>query len=129
MMTTAPGLRVLVVEDDPDTALGMSRLLANSGHDVQVAADGPSAVRAAQSSPPDVVLLDIGLPGMDGYQVAERLQRKATLKRPLVIAITGLVPDDDRQRSARAGIDLHLDKPADPDALRNLLRRFQRVIG
>jgi CheY-like chemotaxis protein len=124
-----PGLRVLVVEDDVETALGMSRLLVTSGHEVQVAPDGASAVRAAQSKPPDVVLLDIGLPGMDGYQVAEQLYDEATMKRPLVIALTGLDKDDDRRRSAAAGIDLHLVKPANPDALRKLLRRFQQVIG
>ncbi len=122
-------LRVLVVEDHAITAGSLAMLLRMDGHEVQVAADGPTALRAAQESPPDVVLLDIRLPGMDGWEVGKRLQGQAMEKKPLLIAMTGCQPDFDPQRSAEAGIDLHLLKPVAPDALQRLLRRFQRIIA
>jgi CheY-like chemotaxis protein len=96
-----------------------------------VAPDGPAALRATEASPPDVVLLDIGLPGMDGYEVAERVHEDlapAMPKAPLVIAVTGREGEDDRRRSAAAGIDLHLTKPVDADLLLRVLRRFQGII-
>jgi CheY-like chemotaxis protein len=122
-------LRVLVVEDDADTAASVAILLRMDGHEVQVAGDGPNALRAAEASPPDVALLDLWLPGMDGYEVARRLQERAAEKKPLLIAITGCGQEPDRQRSAQAGIDLHLLKPVDPAALQRLLRRFERIIA
>jgi DNA-binding response OmpR family regulator len=120
------GLRVLVVEDDMDTSASVATLLRMDGHEVQVARDGRTAVRMSQESSPDVALLDIRLPGMDGYEVARRLQERATKKKPLLIAITGCGREQDRRRSAEAGIDLHLVKPVDPEALQRLLRRFPR---
>jgi CheY-like chemotaxis protein len=122
-----PGLQVLVVEDEPDTAASTALLLRLYGHRVQVAHDGPAALRAAQSSPPEVVLLDLGLPGMDGWQVAQRLQEQAAWKKPLLIAVTGYGRRADRLRSQQAGIHLHLVKPVDPDFLRRLLQRFQTL--
>jgi CheY-like chemotaxis protein len=122
-------LRVLVVEDEADTAASVAMLLRLDGHEVQVAGDGPTALRVAQERPPDVALLDLLLPGMDGYEVARRLLERATDKRPLLIAITGCGQEPDRQRSAQAGIDLHLLKPVDPAALQGLLKRFQGIIA
>jgi CheY-like chemotaxis protein len=76
-----------------------------------------------------VVLLDIGLPGLNGYEVARRLLQQATGKKPFLIAISGYGQDEDRRRSAEAGIALHLLKPLDPDGLQQMLKRLQGVIG
>jgi CheY-like chemotaxis protein len=123
-------LQILVVEDDADTAASMAMMLRLRGHAVEVAGDGPTAVRMAEGRPPDVALLDIGLPGgMDGCEVARRLQEQATGKAPLLIAVTGYGEEADRRRSEEAGIDLHLLKPVDPRALERLLERFKTIIG
>ena len=122
------GLRVLVVEDDADSAVSLARFLRGIGHEVEVAPIGTTAVDAAQARRPDVVLLDLGLPGLDGWQVARRLQGHPAQRRPLLVALTGHDREADRRRSAEAGIDLHLAKPVDPDLLRRLLQRFQSVI-
>jgi CheY-like chemotaxis protein len=117
-------MRVLVVEDQPDAAATLVMLLCVWGYEVQAAHDGLSALAVAQAFSPDVVLLDIGLPGMDGWQVAERLRQQPTIKRPHLIAVTGYGQDADRRRSQDAGIELHLVKPVDPDELRQVLAPF-----
>jgi CheY-like chemotaxis protein len=122
------GLRVLVAEDDADSAVSLARFLRGIGHEVEVATDGPAAVGAAQAHRPDVVLLDISLPGLDGWEVARRLQGHPAERRPLLIAVTGHDQEDDRRRSDEAGIDLHLAKPVGPDQLHWLLKRFQSVL-
>jgi CheY-like chemotaxis protein len=123
-------MRVLVVEDQPEAADCIALLLRHAGHDAELAADGPSALTAIEANAPDVVLLDIGLPGwMDGWEVARRLQDWPTFKRPLVVALTGHGDDEDRRRSEDAGIDLHLTKPVDAGQLRKLLSRFRSVIA
>ncbi|MGH8317355.1 MAG: response regulator [Steroidobacteraceae bacterium] len=113
--------RLLVVDDNKDAAESMSMLLEMWGHEVVYAYDGPSALETAQQWQPEAVFLDIGLPGMDGYEVAERLRELPQAKDAVLIAITGYGQDDDRRRSQRAGIDHHLVKPVAPDALRNLI--------
>jgi CheY-like chemotaxis protein len=122
------GLRVLVVEDNADSAVSLARFLRRLGHEVEVASDGQAAVTAAQARQPDVVLLDIGLPGLDGWEVARRLQGHPAQKQPLLVAVTGYDREADRRRSDEAGIDLHLAKPVDPEQLRWLLTRFRSVI-
>jgi CheY-like chemotaxis protein len=127
----APGavpLRVLVVEDDADTAASCKLLLQLKGLEVRTAPDGPSALLAAQTAKPDVVLLDIGIPGMDGYEVARRLTTDHNGKPPFLIAVTGYGQPEDRRKSEEAEIDLHLLKPADPVRLAGLLERFQKVV-
>jgi CheY-like chemotaxis protein len=119
------GLRILIVEDEPDTADTMAILLCLWGHRAQIALDGPSALHAALLRPPDVVLLDLGLPGMDGWQVAEQLSDQAGRERPFLIAITGYGQQADHRRSREAGIDLHLLKPVEPDFLQRVLERLQ----
>jgi CheY-like chemotaxis protein len=121
-------LRVLVVEDEPDTANSMACLLALWGHAVDLAADGPTALRTASAHPPDVVFLDVGLPGLDGWAVAERLREQVTLKRPFIIAISGHGQEADKQRSEEAGVHLHWVKPVDLDALQALLTRFRALL-
>jgi CheY-like chemotaxis protein len=123
------GLRILVVEDQADTAASLALLLRREGHEIQVAPDGLAAVGAVQFAHPDVVLLDIGLPGMSGWEVARWVTEQPAEKRPLLVAITGYGREEDRRRSEEAGIDLHLVKPVDPDQLLRLLRRFYRVVG
>jgi CheY-like chemotaxis protein len=127
--TKPTGLRILVTEDDADTALSTASLLSLGGHEVHIAGDGASALEAVEDCDPDVLLLDIGLPDMEGYEVARRVKARNALKTPLLIAITGYGEDADRQRSTDAGIDLHLVKPVDPEQLQGLLKRFQRVVG
>jgi two-component system, OmpR family, response regulator len=124
----AHALRVLVVEDDQDTAASLVMLLRLYGYDVEVAVDGPSALPAVQASPPDVVLLDIGLPKMNGWVVAKQIREQTALKRPFLVAISGYGAEADRLRSQEAGMDLHLVKPVDPVELLKLLRRFRRII-
>jgi CheY-like chemotaxis protein len=94
------------------------------GHEVHVARDGPSGLEAAAAVDPDVILLDIGLPRMSGYEVAQRLKGRKAQRKLLLVAVTGYAQEADRERSAAAGIDLHLLKPVDPAFLRELLNRF-----
>lgn len=117
--------RLLVVDDNKDAAESMSMLLEMWGYEVAFAYDGPSALETAEQWQPEAVFLDIGLPGMDGYEVAERLRELPQAKDAVLIAITGYGQEDDRMRSRRAGIDHHLVKPVAPDALRTLIESLQ----
>jgi PAS domain S-box-containing protein len=110
--TPEKGCRVLVIDDNVDAAQSLAKLLEITGHEVQVAYDGPSGLEAALAMRPDLVLLDIGLPGLDGYEVAQRMRQQATLKNIVLVALTGYGQDTDRQRSQEAGFDHHLVKPA-----------------
>ena len=109
--------RILVVEDNADAAESMRLLLDGIGHQVTVVNDGNAAVAAARTLRPDVVLLDIGLPGMDGFQIASALRAMPETSRAHLIAVSGYGQDKDRMRSAQAGFDLHLVKPVDPTKL------------
>jgi CheY-like chemotaxis protein len=114
-------LRVLVVDDNVDMVLSFSMLLKASGHDVQTAHDGPTAMQAALDYRPDVVLLDIGLPGLNGYEVAKRIRQNPVLKNAVLVAMTGYGQETDRQCSQEAGFDHHLVKPADFGKLQQIL--------
>jgi two-component system CheB/CheR fusion protein len=116
-----PGHRVLVVDDNRDAADSLAVLLRILGQDVQVAHDGPAALEAARRQRPDVVFLDIGMPGMDGYDVARGLRRQPGLERVKLIALTGWGQEEDRQRSQEAGIEHHLVKPAELEILKAIL--------
>jgi len=120
-------LRVLVVEDNVQAALSLSALLRMEGYEVEVAYDGPTGLHRGRWWRPDVVLLDLGLPGIDGWQVADLLKATQTEKKPLVVAITGYGSEADRDRSDQSGIDLHLVKPTEPEKLHALLHRFSLV--
>jgi CheY-like chemotaxis protein len=130
-----PQLRVLVVEDQVDAADTLAALLRREGHTVEVAYSGPEGVEAWRRCRPDVVLLDLGLPGVDGWEVATLLRTEATSqdpkseKQPLIVAVTGLDGDEERKRSDAVGIALHLVKPTDPERLLALLRRFSSVVN
>jgi two-component system CheB/CheR fusion protein len=114
-------LRVLVVDDNLDSARSMSLLLKLWGHESEVAPDGPAAIERAAALRPHVVLLDIGLPGMSGYDVARELRRRPESAGAMIVAVTGYGQSEDRQRSAAAGFDHHLVKPVDPSAVERLL--------
>jgi CheY-like chemotaxis protein len=113
--------RVLVVDDNRDAAESLAELLELWGSTVQVAFNGTEALSAAAGFRPEVVLLDIGLPDTDGYEVARRLRQRKDLHGVLLAAVTGYGQAEDRQRAREAGFDLHLTKPVDPELLRDLL--------
>ena len=112
--------RILVVDDNVDSAETMAEILKLWGHEVQTAHDGPGALEAARAHRPDAVLLDLGLPIIDGYETARRL-REEGLGR-LLVAVTGFGAAEDRRRTAEAGFDTHLTKPVSPEALRRVLQ-------
>ena len=114
-------LRVLVVDDNVDTVLSFSMLLKASGHDVLTANDGVTAVQVASDHQPDVVLLDIGLPGLNGYEVAKRIRQQPAGEAVVLIALTGYGQDTDRQLSAQAGFNHHLVKPARLEQVKEIL--------
>jgi CheY-like chemotaxis protein len=120
-------LRILVVEDLRDSADSLGLLLKLWGYEAEVTYDGEHALAAASSAPPDVVFLDIGLPGMDGFEVARRLRRLPGTARSLLVAITGYGQEDDVRRCKEAGIDYHFLKPADPLELEKLLARAEQL--
>ncbi len=113
--------RVLVVEDNLDTAETLRDLLVLSGFEVEIAGSGDDGVAAAHQFHPDVVLCDLGLPGMNGYEVANALRHDPETAPVRLIALTGYGGDEDRRRSREAGFDVHLTKPVDPILLRRLL--------
>jgi signal transduction histidine kinase/DNA-binding response OmpR family regulator len=115
--------RILIVDDNVDSAETLALVLRQNGHDVQTRHDGPSALELAPVYHPEVVLLDIGLPGMDGYEVARRLKQQPGLDSVCLAAITGYGQESDRTRSRAAGFQYHLVKPVDLNALQDMLAR------
>ena len=120
-------LRVLVVDDNIDAADTLAALLEMSGHTTRVANDGDQAIKMAQVFQPQVVFLDIGLPGMNGYEVARRLRQLPAMERAILVALTGWGTREDRERSTAAGFDHHLTKPADMNTVETLLLNLARV--
>jgi signal transduction histidine kinase len=120
VVTAAESLRVLVVDDSPDAAESLAKLLRLAGHEVLVAHDGQRALEIAAADRPTVMLLDIGLPGMDGYEVCRRMRQQG-FSKARIIAVTGYGQDRDRQRSREAGFDSHAIKPVDPSELMKLV--------
>src|SRR5581483_629934 len=122
-------LRILVVDDNRDAAASLGMLLRLMGNDVRTAHDGEEAVARADEFRPDVVLLDIGLPKLNGYEAARRLRDRPWGRRAVLIATTGWGQDQDRHRSRDAGFDHHLVKPVDPADLLRLLAPLAAVNG
>lgn len=118
------GFRVLVVDDNEDAAISLGRLLTNSGYEVTTAYDGHSAIEAARAECPDAILMDIGLPGIDGHEIARRLRQEGACKESALIAISGYGQEEDRRRSLEAGFDHHFVKPVDYDSLRKVLAGY-----
>jgi len=127
LIPTHRAVRVLVVDDYRDNVESMATLLRLDGHDVEVAFDGAMALRVAQTQQPDVVLLDIAMPGMNGYQVAIKLRAKFG-QSLLLMAITAFGSDEARKRSEEAGFDLHLVKPVEPHEIESLLWEFEHSL-
>ena len=112
--------RVLIVDDNMDAARSLSMVLEIGGHDVRTCYDGAAALEETEEFRPEIVLLDIGLPGMDGFEVARRLRQMPLSPQPFLVALTGYGQADDIRRSREAGFDHHLVKPADPETLASL---------
>ena len=117
----SPALRVLVVDDCQDTTGTLAMVLRSWGHEVHLAHDGPAALEATRAFRPQAVLLDIRLPGMNGWEVARRIRQQEELRPLLLVALTGYGREQDVARSREAGFDAHLTKPADPTQLQELL--------
>ena len=114
--------RVLVVDDNVDAADSLAALLKILGHDAVTAYDGVSAIAAATAIVPDVIILDIGMPGLNGYETATRIREQPWGKAVRLIALTGWGQEQDRHKSFAAGFDGHLVKPTDPATLTQMLR-------
>ena len=112
-----------------DAAESLAILLRLRTHEVEVVHDGPAALEAAASFRPEVVLLDIGLPGLDGYQVASELRQRPQTVKALLVALTGYGQEEDQRRAREVGFDHHLTKPVDPQAIYDLLDGSRSVTG
>jgi CheY-like chemotaxis protein len=124
------GLRVLVVDDNVDAASSLAMLLRTEGHEIRITHDGMAALRVAHEFRPHVVFLDIGLPGLDGFEVARALRREPSVEGILLVAMTGCGQRGDRERSREAGFDHHLVKPAEFDRVRQILASVDaKVLG
>jgi DNA-binding response OmpR family regulator len=122
---TSP-LRVLVVDDNRNTVESLTMLLDLHGNTTHTAYDGLEAVRIAEAVRPEIVLLDIGLPKIDGYEACRRIREQEWGRAMIVVALTGLGHDDDRLKSRQAGFDMHLVKPVDPEILLAVLAATPR---
>jgi PAS domain S-box-containing protein len=120
------GLRLLVVDDNHDAADSLAMMLRLQGHEVRVAHSGPAALEAVEDYAPDVVFLDIGMPGMDGHEVARRMRRQPGLEKVVLAALTGWGQQEDRRRTTEAGFDHHLVKPPEPKAVESVLAQLKR---
>lgn len=113
--------KILIVDDNKDAGASLSTLLSLHGHDVRIAYSGPDSLQMATIQAPEVVILDIGLPGMDGFQVAREMRQQPGLANSYLIAVTGYGSEDDRRQSQEAGFNAHLVKPADFNLLQQIL--------
>lgn len=124
----APARRILVVDDNHDAAHSLAMLLKLMGHEVQMAHDGPTALELVRTHPPEIVLLDIGMPRMNGLEVGRRIRQQENLAHVVLVAITGYGQDQDRQRSSDAGFDVHLVKPVELTHLHAVLRHSNNEV-
>jgi CheY-like chemotaxis protein len=118
------GRRVLVVDDNKDVAESLANMLQIGGHEIRTAHSGPAALDAARPFNPEVVFLDIGLPGMSGYEVAKRLRKETSLSGAVLVALTGWGSDDVKRMSREAGFDFHLTKPVELTAIERILAQL-----
>ena len=126
MEDAAMNLRVLVVDDNVDAADSLAMLLELAGHTTRIAHDGRQALQVAEEFRPEVVFLDIGLPHMNGYEVAQAMRRMPGLQGATLVALTGWGAEADRARAKEAGFDHHLTKPTEPTAVEELLAALGR---
>ncbi|MBA3459557.1 MAG: response regulator [Deltaproteobacteria bacterium] len=123
-LVPAGGRKVLIVDDNTDAAEMLAEALAAMGHETRVAFDGPSGLDAAAGFVPDIAFLDIGLPAMDGYELARKMRSELAAPSLRLVALTGYGQDSDRQRSAEAGFDSHMVKPIDISAVASTIKRL-----
>ena len=130
-MAAVPACRVLVVDDNVDAARTMAMLLELEGYQVECAFDGQQALDCARDRPPDALLLDIGLPRLDGLEVARRLRAQSgeAARKRLLVAVSGYGREQDRAQALDAGFNLHFTKPADPEKLLEVLARHRAGLG
>jgi CheY-like chemotaxis protein len=112
---------VLIADDNVDAALSLAEMLAVMGHEVVTVHDGLAAVESAGAFRPEVILLDIGMPRLNGYEAARRIREQVGGQKALLVALTGWGHEDDKRRAEEAGFDRHFTKPVAPDALEKLL--------
>jgi CheY-like chemotaxis protein len=129
LLTAARPLSVLVVDDCEAAADSLALVLVLCGLVVRVVTSGAAALVAARVNPPDAVVLDLMMPGMDGWELARRLRDQSCDKRPFLVALTECRTEEARRRSADAGIDLHLLRPADPALVVGVLERFAQMLA
>jgi PAS domain S-box-containing protein len=120
------GYRLLVIDDNQDAAVSLAMLLKLQGHEVRVAHSGSAALQMMKGYAPDLVFLDIGMPGMDGYEVARRMRQMPGLEKVVLAALTGWGQEEDRRRTAEAGFNHHLVKPPEPKVLEGVLAELKR---
>ncbi|MCE9545098.1 MAG: response regulator [Planctomycetia bacterium] len=118
-----PARRILVVDDSQAGLFVLGRLLETMGHQVRTASTAAEALQHAKAERPEVVISDIGMPGMDGYELARRLREEPALKDVLLVALTGYAQESDRSKALDAGFDCHLVKPVSMQSLQELLQR------
>ena len=118
------GRKILVADDDQDSAESLAMLLQMMGHEVRSALNGLEALAVAAAFEPDLIVLDIGLPGLDGYEVCRRIRQQPWAHTVVIAALTGWTRDEDRDRSQEAGFNHYLVKPVDPKALADLVGRI-----
>jgi CheY-like chemotaxis protein len=118
------GRKILVADDDQDSAESLAMLLQMMGHEVRSALNGLEAVAVAAAFEPDLIVLDIGMPGLDGYEVCRRIRQQPWAHTVVIAALTGWTRDEDRHRSQEAGFNHYLVKPVDPQALADLVGRI-----
>jgi CheY-like chemotaxis protein len=119
--TTSPSRRVLIVEDNIDAGRSLAYYLRDVGHQVEHAINGYAAIAIARNLRPDIVFLDLGLPGMDGFTVAQQIKREPGLEKVRIVVVTGYGQDEYRERALKTGVEIHLIKPVDPKTLASLI--------
>ena len=119
--TTSPSRRVLIVEDNIDAGRSLAYFLRDVGHHVEHAINGYAAIAIAKNLRPDIVFLDLGLPGMDGFTVAQQIKREPGLEKVRIVVVTGYGQEEYRERAMKAGCEIHLIKPVDPKTLASLI--------
>jgi CheY-like chemotaxis protein len=119
--------RVIVADDNADAATSLTMLLELLGYEVQAVHDGLQAVEATRVFAPDLIFMDIGMPRLDGFEATRRIRALDLMRQPVVVALTGWGQEDDRERSRAAGIDHHLVKPIELDAIRALIEGISRT--
>ena len=118
------GRKILVADDDQDSAESLAMLLQMMGHEVRSALNGLEAIAVAAAFEPDLIVLDIGMPGLDGYEVCRRIRQQPWAHAVVIAALTGWTRDEDRDRSQEAGFNHYLVKPVDPQVLADLVARI-----